>query len=679
MSRAATGVAAEDTNAQAPLTGFARTWRAFLQHRLAVIAAGYLLVLACVAIFGQALLVHDPLAVDLARTFEAPSAEHWLGTDHLGRSTLGRLVVATSVAMQAACLGVGIAIVLGAPLGLLSGYFGGWWDRIGMRLVEAIVALPALLVPIAILAILGPSLTNAMIALGIANSTAFFRLMRGAALEVREELYVDAARVSGSGNVRIVFRHVLPNVTGPLIVQTTLAFSYVLLAEAGLSFIGLGVQPPESSWGVMLATAQRYVQQQPFLAVPPGLMIMFTVLAFNLLGDGVRDALSRAGGVVRAASNPGRVPGAGATRASAAAGSVATATVGEQPASGPSVPQALLSVTGLEIRFRGARGGELAVVSDVSFDVPAGRTIGLVGESGCGKSVTAMSILGLLGDSGRIAAGSIRLAGQELVGLPESALNGIRGASIGMIFQEPMTSLNPAYTVGNQIAEVLVRHAGLGRAAAAARAVELLDHVGIPGARQRAACYPHEFSGGMAQRAMIAMAIACEPKLLIADEPTTALDVTIQEQVLDLLSGLQEQNGMSILLITHDLGVVADMCDEAVVMYAGNVVEQGRVDDVLLDPRHPYTAGLLASMPQNLPQNRPQSRPRHHDRSGRLTQIPGRVPPAWAWPAGCRFHPRCPYATEVCRQAVPQMVAADDRRIACVRAGEIDPVAGWRA
>jgi ABC-type dipeptide/oligopeptide/nickel transport system permease subunit len=291
VSQVVKATVVEDGNAQAPLTGLARTWHAFLQHRLAVVSAFYLLMLACVAFFGQALLVHDPLEANLARTFEGPSLEHWLGTDHLGRSTLSRLVVATSVALQAACLGVGIAIFLGAPLGLLSGYFGGWWDRIGMRIVEAIVALPALLVPIAILAILGPSLTNAMIALGIANSTAFFRLMRGAALEVREELYVDAARVSGASTVRIVFRHVLPNVTGPLIVQTTLAFSYVLLAEAGLSFIGLGVQPPAISWGLMLADGRSYMTVAWWITVMPGLAILFTVLSLNITGDWLRDRL----------------------------------------------------------------------------------------------------------------------------------------------------------------------------------------------------------------------------------------------------------------------------------------------------------------------------------------------------------------------------------------------------
>lgn len=631
----------------APLTGRQRFVRAFTSNTLALAAAVYLLVLLLVALTGSVLVAHGPNDIDLSRTLEGPSAEFWMGTDHLGRSTLSRVVAASQVALEAAALGVGIAVLLGAPLGLLSGYFGGWYDRIAMRVVEAIVALPTLLVAIAIIAILGPNLTNAMIALGVANSTAFFRLMRGAALEVRESAYVDAARVSGATSVRIVFRHMLPNVTGPLTVQLTLAFSFVLLAEAGLSFIGLGVQPPHASWGTMLSVAQKYVYQQPFMAVPPGLMIMFTVLAFNLLGDGLRDALSRVD-YPRLRRRNNRESGANQAREL------------------KQMDHSLLNVSGLEVRFPSPRGDEITVVSDVSFSVPSGKTVGLVGESGCGKSVSAMAVMGLLAGGGRTSAGSIVFDGQQLVGCSEDELNKIRGAKIGMIFQEPASSLNPAFTVVNQISESLQTHEGLSQRDAETRVVELLDLVGIPGAKKRAADYPHQFSGGMAQRVMIAMALACRPKLLIADEPTTALDVTIQGQVLDLLSSLQEEFGMSILLITHDLGVVADMCDEAVVMYAGQVVEAGDAETLLSHPRHPYTAGLLASIPQN------------QRREGKLRQIAGRVPPAWAWPAGCRFHPRCPEATQQCKSSIPLQMLRDNHQIRCIRVKEIAVEAMWQ-
>ncbi|MEX0941707.1 MAG: dipeptide/oligopeptide/nickel ABC transporter permease/ATP-binding protein [Pseudomonadales bacterium] len=631
-----------------PLSGRQRFLRTFSRNHVALASAIYLFLIIFIALFGQWFLVHAPNEINLSRAFEGPSIEHWMGTDHLGRSTLSRIVTATRVAMEAAALGVGIAILLGAPTGLLSGYFGGWWDRIAMRLVEAIIALPALLIAIAIIAVLGPSLTNAMIALGIANSTAFFRLMRGASLEVREELYIDAARVSGASLPRVVFRHVLPNVTGPLTIQTTLAFSFVLLAEAGLSFIGLGVQPPNASWGAMLSTAQAYIYHQPFMVVPPGLMIMSTVLAFNLMGDGLRDAWAR-------------VEAHGSVHAGRAARVDVNCT--DSPIEHSS--SALLDVAGLEVRFPAPRGGELVVVSDVSFAVPPGKTVGLVGESGCGKSVSAMAVMGLLAEGGRISAGSIRFAGKELVGLPDAQLNHIRGVDIGMVFQEPSSSLNPAYTVRNQLAESLRVHEQLTRRQAETRAIELLDHVGIPGAARRAEDYPHQFSGGMAQRVMIAMAIACKPKLLIADEPTTALDVTIQAQVLDLLSTLQEEHQMSILMITHDLGVVSDMCEQAVVMYAGQVIESGDVDRVLNHPQHPYTAGLLASTPQN------------QKRTGKLRLIPGRVPPAWSWPPGCRFHPRCPYATIACKHPVPMQELGHGHMSRCIRLSEIDLDATW--
>ena len=631
-----------------PMTSRQRLVHTFLQHRLAVWSAGYIVILILIALFGQHLLIHDPNEADLAHVLESPSAEHWLGTDHLGRSTLSRVVVATSVALKAAALGVGIAIFLGAPTGLLSGYFGGWIDRVAMRFVEAMIALPGLLVAIAILAILGPSLRNAMIALGIANSTAFFRLMRGAALDVRRTLYIDAAQVIGASTPRIVFRHVLPNVTGPLTVQTTLAFSFVLLAEAGLSFIGLGVQPPQASWGVMLATAQNYVYQQPFLALPPGLMIMITVLSFNMFGDGLRDALARVGaGHIRTGK-------ARMKAADQASNELASANDG-----------ALLAISGLDVRFERPTGDEISVVSDVGFSVPAGATVGLVGESGCGKSVTAMAITGLLPSNGHLESGSVMFDGIELTSMTDVELNKVRGANIGMIFQEPMASLNPAFTISNQISESLLVHEGLTPAQATTRAVELLGHVGIPNARMRADDYPHQFSGGMAQRAMIAMALACNPKLLIADEPTTALDVTTQGQILDLLSRLQREHGMSILLITHDLGVVADMCDEAVVMYAGQVVESGSVEKVLITPGHPYTAGLLASTPQN------------EARTKKLKTIPGTVPPAWDWPSGCRFHPRCPHATDVCKTTVDFRGRNESQHTRCARVGDFDVSKTW--
>jgi oligopeptide/dipeptide ABC transporter ATP-binding protein len=285
-------------------------------------------------------------------------------------------------------------------------------------------------------------------------------------------------------------------------------------------------------------------------------------------------------------------------------------------------------------------------VDGVSFDVRAGETLGIVGESGCGKTVTSLAVLGLLPQPpARIMDGSsVRLGDTELVGAPDARMRALRGNEISMIFQEPMSSLNPVFTVGDQIAETLRLHRGMDRAGARAATIALLDEVGIPDPERRVDEYPHQLSGGMRQRVMIAMAIACAPKLLIADEPTTALDVTIQAQILELLAELRRTHGMAVMLITHDLGVVAEVCDRVVVMYAGQVVETGSVEDIFARPSHPYTRGLLGSLPSL------------EARGRRLTSIPGTVPSPLQWPAGCRFLARCAMAGPGCE--APQQLAA---------------------
>jgi oligopeptide/dipeptide ABC transporter ATP-binding protein len=318
-------------------------------------------------------------------------------------------------------------------------------------------------------------------------------------------------------------------------------------------------------------------------------------------------------------------------------------------------------VQGLRTLFR-TDDGEFAAVNGVSFSVPAGRTLAIVGESGCGKSVTALSIMGLVPDPpGRIAGGSIRFEGRELLGLPARDMQDLRGNGMAMIFQEPMSSLNPAFTIGDQIVEGLMRHRPLDRAQAAERALEMLRKVRIPAPEQRFHEHPHKLSGGMRQRAMIAMALACEPRLLIADEPTTALDVTIQAQILDLMRSLQQETGTAIILITHDLGVVAEVADEVVVMYAGRVVEQAPVRDLFREPQHPYTVGLLGSIP------------RLDSEQTRLAAINGQVPNPLRMPAGCSFAERCPFADTQCRTAVPPLrEVAPGRASACWKA-PLDP------
>jgi oligopeptide/dipeptide ABC transporter ATP-binding protein len=308
----------------------------------------------------------------------------------------------------------------------------------------------------------------------------------------------------------------------------------------------------------------------------------------------------------------------------------------------------------LRTSFHGEQG-EVRAVDGVSFSLARGRTLGIVGESGCGKSVTALSIMGLVPQPpGRIEGGEVLFDGQDLLKLPANQLRDLRGDKLAMIFQEPMTSLNPAFPVGDQIAEALLRHRKLAKAEANRQAIEMLRRVRISSPETRANDYPHQLSGGMRQRVMIAMALACNPKLLIADEPTTALDVTIQAQILDLMRALREELGTAIILITHDLGVVAELADEVIVMYAGQVVERCTVERLFAEPQHPYTVGLLGSIPRlDLEQKR-------------LSAIEGFVPDAAALPSGCRFHPRCPFAIEKCRHEVPPLMeVAPGHQAAC--------------
>ncbi len=304
----------------------------------------------------------------------------------------------------------------------------------------------------------------------------------------------------------------------------------------------------------------------------------------------------------------------------------------------------LLEVKGLRTSFKHESGVEFSPVDGVSFSVQAGRTLGIVGESGCGKSVTSLSIMGLLPKGqGRISAGSVVFGGTDLAALSPKDMRALRGNRMAMIFQEPMTSLNPAFTIGNQLVEGIKAHRNIGKQEAEALALDMLKRVRIPSPEQRMKDYPHKLSGGMRQRVMIAMALSCEPKLLIADEPTTALDVTVQAQVLDLMRTLQQETGTAIVLITHDLGVIAELADDVVVMYSGQVVERASVEQLFSNPQHPYTIGLLGSIPKL------------YSEQTRLNAIEGQVPNAMVQVAGCRFAPRCPFAVARCTKEPPPM------------------------
>jgi peptide/nickel transport system permease protein len=627
-----------------PPTSASRPWRLSGSHIIVGIAASVLALLAFMAVFADWIAPYDPLKQNLIESLQAPSAKHWLGTDDLGRDVLSRLIHGCRIAVIAAAEGTAIALVLGVPLGLFIGYRGGWWDWVVMRIVEAIVSIPGIMVAIVIIAILGPGLHKAMIALGILYSTSFLRLARGVVLAEREEVYVRSARVIGASDSRILMRHIFPNIAPPLIVQVTLTVGAVLLSEAGLSFIGLGVQPPDASWGTMLNTAAAFMDLNWFLAIPPGIAIIVTVLSVNLIGDVIRDTIGRGIAVDTSPAAPAKTTA-----------SIAPAITGARAAAPlPPLKDEVLRVEGLEVTV----GDGLPIITDLSFGISKGETLGLVGESGSGKTMTGLAILGLMGAGLRTARGSVLLNGRDLRRLSRRQMEAVRGNEVAMVFQDPTTSLNPAFAVGSQIAEVLRTRKGMSQSQAWARAVELIDRVGIPRAQERARAYPHELSGGMAQRIAIARALSCNPSLLIADEPTTALDVTVQQEILDLFRDLQDEFGMAILFVTHDLAVAADICDRISVMYAGEMVEMAKVGQLFSNPRHPYTQGLLRAMPHASSRNPP------------LPTIRGSVPRPGSWPAGCRFSNRCDFQIPACDQRIP--LTGVGRLVRCVRAGELE-------
>jgi peptide/nickel transport system ATP-binding protein len=607
--------------------------RRFIHDPLAVSGFVFIVGVIFMAIAAPLLAPYGPNVQDLVRINAGPSAAHWLGTDDLGRDILSRLIFGARPPLRAAFQIVGGALVLALPLALVAGFVRGWVDAIVMRAMDALFSFPPLVLALTVAALLGPNLNDASIAIAIVFVPSFVRLIRGEVIAVREENYVEAARATGVAPGRLIRTHILPNVASPLIIQVALSLGYAILIDAGLSFLGVGEQPPTASWGLMLTEAYRFIFQSPLTLVFPGLAILLTVLALNLAADGLRDALGRErfGAKARSRdkdSRPARHHEPQLVR-DPVHGQAATTGV-------PSRPE-LLCVEHLRVEFA-TRAGWLAVVEDVSFGVLPGQTLGLVGESGSGKTVSALAIMGLLPRrESQIPEGAVHFSGMELTRLSAEKMRRIRGNDIAMIFQEPMTSLNPAYTVGNQIAEQVRAHQSVGRAEAWAQAVDMLDQVGIPDPGRRSHDYPHAFSGGMRQRVMIAMALSCEPKLLIADEPTTALDVTTQAQILELLSSLQEQRQMAMIFVTHDLGVIADIADEVVVMYGGQVVERTAVGDLFDRPHHPYSEALLSSMPQLAAPG------------SALKVIPGQVPRPDEMVPGCRFGPRCDYVIDSCR------------------------------
>jgi peptide/nickel transport system permease protein len=632
---------------EAAVTRAPRFLRGLLRRPVAIACLAYLTIIALVAIVAPIALpdVAGQHAGDLLAVRQGPSLHHHLlGTDSLGRDVLERLLVGARVTIVGVAEAVGVALALGVPFGLAAGFFGGWIDRLVSWLADLTFSIPAIVVVLVVLAVFPQSLSAAMVAFGVLWSPGLMRVVRSAVLPITEELYVAAARVSGLSRTYIITRHVLPRIAGVTIVQTSLVAAQALLTQTGLAFLSLVVAAPAPSWGGMVADGVHQIVLDRWLIWPPGLAIVLTILALGMLANAARDAHSerwsrsaRSGrrARVRTRSDPGE------TRS----GSV-------QPDR-----DTLLCVQGLTVSVEDPPTN---LVEDVSFSIAAGEAVAVVGESGCVKSITAMSILGLLPGDVAISAGRIVFDGVDLATCGERRLRQLRGREIAFVSQEPVVSLDPLFRVGTQIAEVVRRHERCSRRAAKGRALELLARVRLPDPERVLGRHPHELSGGMAQRVAIARALAGNPRLLIADEPTTALDVTIQAEILDLLREIQASQGMAILLVTHDWGVVADLCQRAVVMYAGQVIERAEVSPVFEQPLHPYTAALLAADPH------------HTIDDGLLPTIPGTVPAPGGWPAGCHFHPRCRYATADCTEAaIPLVSPRSDRETRCIHHQEL--------
>jgi ABC-type glutathione transport system ATPase component/ABC-type dipeptide/oligopeptide/nickel transport system permease subunit len=560
------------------MTGPARRARVHPQLVIGAVLVGLVVVTALVSLVWTP---YDPEHAGAERLLP-PGSGHWLGTDRFGRDVLSQVMAGAQITLLVGLVAVGIAAVVGVPLGVLAGMRGGRLGALLMRGSDILLAFPGLLLAIVLGAVYGAGTVTAMVALGIGSIPAFARVARGGTLQVVRSDYVLAARAANRGELAIAARHVLPNIGGMVMVQCSVNFAIAVLAEAGLSFLGLGTPPPTPSWGRMLQESQQFLGVADHLAIVPGVAIAVAVLGFNLLGDGLRDVfdprLSAVAPEARAVEPDLLVE----------PGSFVEPVEAPRPSDETHQPTAL-DLRDLTVRTNSGR----ALLSHVSLRVAPGERVGLIGESGSGKTMTALAALGLLPD-GVAATGQVRLAGVpgNLLDRGEQAMARLRGEAMSMVFQEPMTALNPLMRVGRQVAEAMTLHGATSRTATR-RAAELLAEVGLPsGAARR---YPHELSGGQRQRVGLAMALANDPAVLVADEPTTALDVTVQRQVLDLMVRLVEDRGAGLLFITHDLAVVSQVCERVVVLLEGVVVEEGPVAEVFAHPRHEYTKRLLAA------------------------------------------------------------------------------------
>ena len=553
-----------------------------------------------------------------------PSATHWLGTTVVSEDVYSRVIFGARTSIEVVVLALLFSIVIGVPLGLVSGYFGGWLDRVLVLINDSIFAFPYLLLAIVIAFLLstsvGGGVLTAAIAITVVYIPQYFRVVRNTVLSVREEPYVEAGRALGARPRTVMRRYVFANVVHSVPVVASLNAADAILTLAALSFLGIGMDPSVAAeWGYDISRGIADAQAGFWwTGLFPGLAVILLVTGLTLVGEGINDTFNP---LLRRPNHRLFAMPKDAREATTAAVEL------ERP---------VIRVRDLRVWYATDRG-PVRAVDGVSFEIRERETLGLVGESGSGKSTLGRGIMGLL-PVGALRDGTVDFEGRDLVKATQQEMRRLRGPSIGLVFQEPMTRLDPLMRISDHFAEALHTHEpDISDAEIRRRSLEALGGVRIPPTRFRN--YPYEFSGGMRQRIMIALALVLKPRFVIADEPTTALDVLVEAQILSIIADLKNNFDTSLLLITHNLGIVAESCDRVAVMYAGRIVEQGAVSDIFSRPEHPYTQELMRSTISLS--------------TRKLHYIPGAPPDLVDPPPGCRFHPRCPQAMEVCRAKEP--------------------------
>ncbi|WP_189775954.1 dipeptide/oligopeptide/nickel ABC transporter permease/ATP-binding protein [Streptomyces tauricus] len=610
-----------------------------LMSGIAVVVIG---VVVLTALLAPLIAPHDPLEqfprIDEGHGEGAPSGDHWMGQDSLGRDILSRLMYGARWSLAIGLGATGLALVVGAVIGAIAATSRKALDETLMRGLDIVMAFPGIALAAVFVAVFGGGIPILIGAIAFLYMPPMARVVRANVMAQYGEDYVTAERVIGARTPHIVWRHVAINCAAPVLVFCTVQVAEAIVFEASLSFIGAGVRPPDPSWGSVIADGKNMVLTGGWWAtVFPGLLMLVTVLSLNILSEGVSDAWAApAARDVSAREEEDRLeapePGSGKVLELPGLTEAARRLRGRaRPL--PQGQQPVLSVENLAIGFD-ARHGGVDIVDGISFDVQPGEVLGLVGESGCGKSLTALTVMGLEPKGARVR-GQVRFNQRQLVGEPMSVRRKLLGHEMAMIYQDALSSLNPAMTVRSQLKQVI-------RRGGTRTGTELLELVGLDPERTLRS-YPHELSGGQRQRVLIAMALSRDPKLIVADEPTTALDVTVQAQIIELLLRLRTELDFALVLVSHDLALVADVTDRVVVMYGGQIVESGVTADLVESPSHHYTRGLLGSVLSL------------ESAAERMTQVKGVVPSPADFPAGCRFADRCPMATEVCRTTAPRL------------------------